>query len=165
MNNIYVFIDAANLWQVQKAKGRFLNHEKIVRFLKGSFRGDQIKIFYYAAYPAQGTRTYSLDSKHRFFTYLKKGLGFAVRKKELKRITVAGLQGEIVQEKGNMDVEMAKVYVFSSRNNISQELRTGSDGYFDILKLNADIWGNQIKRRGYSSDKKTVLHEEDSPRM
>jgi len=28
---IYVFIDASNLWQAQKAKGRFLDYQKVRR--------------------------------------------------------------------------------------------------------------------------------------
>ena len=27
-NTIYVFIDASNLWQAQKAKGKFLDYER-----------------------------------------------------------------------------------------------------------------------------------------
>ena len=41
-----------------------------------------------------------------------------------------------------------KVFIFSSRNNISQELRTGGDGYFDVLKIEDDIWGKELKHRG-----------------
>lgn len=37
------------------------------------------------------------------------------------------------------------VYIFSSRNNISEELRTGSDAYFDILKISDDIWGKNLE--------------------
>ena len=40
-----------------------------------------------------------------------------------------------------------KVYIFSSKNNVSQELRTGADGYTDILKIESDIWGRELKRR------------------
>lgn len=40
-----------------------------------------------------------------------------------------------------------KVYIFSSKNNISQELRTGGDGYFDVLKMDDDIWGRELKHR------------------
>ena len=29
-NTIFVFIDASNLWQAQKAKGRFLDYQKII---------------------------------------------------------------------------------------------------------------------------------------
>ena len=179
-NTIYVFIDASNLWQAQKAKGKFLNYEEITKYIKDTFNGTSIKVFYYTAYPAEGTRNYSLDGKHKFFTFLNKGLGFAVIKKELKRISVIGEQGESFEEKGNMDVEITidtlihfekyntavfftgdsdflalvtylrnhgkEVFIFSSENNISQELRTGSDGYTDILDIDC-IWGKNLKHR------------------
>jgi uncharacterized LabA/DUF88 family protein len=180
-NRVFVFIDASNLWQAQKAKGRLFDYEKLVKFLKLIFETDSLKCFYYSAYPAEGTRDYSLDGKHKFFTYLKKGLGFTVRKKELKRISIITEAGEIVEEKGNMDVEIAvdamhnfknfdtaifftgdsdflalitylrvggkKVFIFSSKNNISQELKTGGDGYFDVLDVKHDIWGKELKHR------------------
>ena len=180
-NTVYVFIDASNLWQAQKAKGRFFDWEKLRVYLKGKFSADEIKFFYYTAYPADGTRTYSLDGKHKFLTYLKKGLGFTVRKKELKRIAVHTEIGDAFEEKGNMDVEMTidvlhqktsyqtaifftgdsdflalvtylrnggkKVHIFSSRNNISHELKTGGDGYVDVLTISEDIWGRELTRR------------------
>jgi len=40
-----------------------------------------------------------------------------------------------------------KIYIFSSKNNISEELRTGSDGYTDVLKIGDDIWGRDLKHR------------------
>lgn len=177
---IYVFIDASNLWEALKAKGKFLDFDKTIKHIQEKFSGTSIKAFYYTAYPAEGTRSYSLDGKHRFFTFLKKGLGFAVIKKELKRISVINEHGEAVEEKGNMDVEITidalhhfkkydtavfftgdsdflalvtylknhgkKVFVFSSKNNVSQELRTGADGYIDILEIE-DIWGKELKHR------------------
>ncbi len=181
-NVIYVFIDASNLWDVIKAKGRFLDFSKITRYIKDKFNGTGIKVFYYTAYPAEGTRNYNLDSKHKFFTFLKKGLGFAVIKKELKRISVINEHGEAIEEKGNMDVEITidslhhlnkyetavfftgdsdflalvtylrnhfkKVFIFSSRNNVSEELRTGADGYFDLIEdIKEDIWGKELKHR------------------
>jgi uncharacterized LabA/DUF88 family protein len=180
-NTIYVFIDASNLWQAQKAKGKFLDYAKIASCIQQKFSGTSVKIFYYTAYPAIGTRTYSTDGKHKFYTFLKKGLGFEVRKKELKRISVTGEHGVSIQEKGNMDVEMTidaihhmkkydvavfftgdsdflalvtylkkgrkKVYIFSSKHNISQELRTGGDGYFDVLTMSEDIWGRELQHR------------------
>ncbi|MFC1613336.1 NYN domain-containing protein [Patescibacteria group bacterium] len=178
---IYLFIDASNLWAAQKAKGKFFDYEKLKKFIKQKFNGLEIKFFYYTAYPADGTRDYSLDSKHKFFTFLKKGLGFIVRKKELKRIAITNEDGQAIEEKGNMDVEMTidaihhikkydvailftgdsdflalvtylkkggkNVYIFSSKNNISEELRTGGDGYFDILSVKEDIWGRELKYR------------------
>ncbi len=177
----YVFIDASNLWEAQKAKGKLFDFEKLKKFLKERFNTSTIEIFYYSAYPADGTRDYSLDGKHKFFTFLEKGLGFTVRKKELKRISISTEIGQSVEEKGNMDVEITidtlhhikkyniavlftgdsdflalvtylrrsgkKVFVFSSRNNISKELRTGGDGYLDVLKIKEDIWGRELKHR------------------
>jgi uncharacterized LabA/DUF88 family protein len=177
----YVFIDASNLWQAQKAKGKMFDYEKLKVFLKTMFAANELQVFYYTAYPADGTRGYSTDGKHKFFTYLKKGLGFVVQKKELKRIVIHNELGDSIQEKGNMDVEMTidaihhsdkyntavfftgdsdflalvtyiknkgkKVYVFSSKNNVSQELRTGGDGYFDVLDIQEDIWGRDLQRR------------------
>jgi len=108
-------------------------------------------------------------------------LKFIVRKKVLKRISITTPDGETIEEKGNMDVEITidalhykrkydaaifftgdsdflalitylqrdgkKVYVFSSKNNISEELRTGSDGYSDVLIITNDIWGRELKHR------------------
>ena len=176
---VYIFIDASNLWQAQKAKGKMFDYQKLKAFLKSKFCASEIQIFYYTAYPKEGTRDQSQDGKHKFFTYLKKGLGFTVRKKELKRIIQHSDIGDSIQEKGNMHVEMTidaihfckkydtsvlftgdsdflalvnylrnggkKVFIFSSKNNISQELRTGGDGYFDVLNIEEDIWGRDLK--------------------
>lgn len=178
---VYVFIDASNLWQAQKVKGRMFDFEKLKFFLKDKFSASEIKIFYYTAYPKEGTREQSQDGKHKFFTYLKKGLDFTVRKKELKRIIEHTEVGDVVQEKGNMDVEMTidamhfckkyeiavlftgdsdflalvnylrngdkKVFIFSSKNNVSQELRTGGNGYFDVLNIEEDIWGRDLRHK------------------
>lgn len=100
-NTAYVFIDASNLWEAQKAKGRFFDYAKLRDFLKQKHSASTIQVFYYTAYPAEGTRSYALDGKHKFFTFLKKGLGFTVRKKELKRIAVTTEAGEAIEEKGN----------------------------------------------------------------
>lgn len=105
-NSVYVFIDASNIWEVQKAKRKFLDFEKLKKYIIKEFNAKSLKIFYYAAYPADGTRNYSLDGKHAFFTYLKKRLGFKIRKKELKRIKVFNEVGQSIKEKGNMDVEI-----------------------------------------------------------
>lgn len=183
-NIVYVFIDASNLWEAQKVKGRFLNYKKTLKFLKNNFSTTQIKVFYYSAYPAEGTRDYSLDGKHRFFTFLKKGLGFEVRKKALKRISIIDENGESIKEKGDMDVWITldsvhhlkkystaifftgdsdflplisylknnkkKVFIFSSENNISKELRTGGDGYQDILEVE-EIWGKNLRYKDEKS--------------
>ncbi len=180
-NIVYAFIDASNLWEAQKAKGKFFDYQKLKEFLRERYDASSVTVFYYTAYPADGTRSYSLDGKHKFFTFLKKGLGFIVRKKELKRIHITSEAGEATEEKGNMDVEMTidamhhiqkyniailftgdsdflalvnyirrdgkKVYIFSSKNNVSKELRTGGDGYLDILNIKEDIWGRDLRHR------------------
>lgn len=180
-NTIYVFIDASNLWEAQKSKGRFFNYAKLRVFIKEKFMGLSIDVFYYTAYPADGTRDYSIDGRHKFFTYLQKGLGFEVKKKKLKRISIVDGCEQRIEEKGNMDVEITidamyhlgkydtavlftgdsdflalvthlrnsgkKVYIFSCKNNISEELRTGGDGYFDVLDLSEDIWGRELRHR------------------
>ena len=179
-NVVYVFIDSSNVWEAFKAKGQFLDWEKTIKYIYNRFEATSIKVFFYTAYPAEGTRSYSMQKKHDFFTYLNKGLGFEVRKKELKRIKVINENGESIKEKGDMDVWIAvdamhhlnkyntaifftgdsdflplisylknnnkKVFIFSSQNNISEELRTGGDGYADVLEI-PDIWGRELKYR------------------
>lgn len=181
----YAFIDASNLWATQKAKGKMLDFEKLRNFLKAEHAFTDLRVFYYAAYPANGTRDYSMDGKHKFFTYLSKRLGFVVRKKELKRIVIHADNGDLIEEKGNMDVEMAidavhfkdnfdvallfsgdsdflrlvsylrnagkTVHVYSSRNNISQELRYGADSYTDVLDIRTDVWGRNLVHRASKS--------------
>ncbi len=178
---VYVFVDASNLWQAQKVKGKFFDLAKLRDHLKVTYSAESIEVYYYTAYPAEGTREYSTEGKHRFFTYLKKGLKFVVRKKELKQIKTSSSSGMSIEEKGNMDVEMTidavnliakydmailftgdsdflalvsyirnrgkQVYIYSSRNNISSELRTGADGYIDVLTISDDIWGNSVHYR------------------
>ena len=103
---VYVFIDASNIWEIQKAKGKLFDYGKLKIFLKKKFNADLIQVFYYTCYPADGTRDYDLTGKHKFYTFLKKGLNFIVRKKKLKRITIITDEGQSIEEKGNMDVEI-----------------------------------------------------------
>ena len=179
MKKAYVFIDSANIWQAQKSKRYLLDFEKLVEYLKKQLKGHKIKVFYYAAYPKEGTRGYDTGGKHKFFTMLHKKLGITVRKKPLKQIRDTISNKTI--EKGNMDVELTmdavnfmdsydtavfftgdsdflslisymrkhekKVFIFSSKNNISDELRTGADGYTDILSLEAALWRKPVERK------------------
>jgi len=66
---LYVFIDSSNLWAAQKSKGKMFDYEKLVKYIKDKFKPTELKIFYYTAYPAEGTRDYSLDGRHKFFTF------------------------------------------------------------------------------------------------
>ncbi|OGZ33071.1 MAG: hypothetical protein A3I88_02835 [Candidatus Portnoybacteria bacterium RIFCSPLOWO2_12_FULL_39_9] len=177
---VYVFIDASNVWNAVKSVKKFIEYKKLKDYFKNELNAGKVEIFYYDAYPKDGTRDYNLDGKHKFYTYLKKGLGFTIRKKELKRISTISGNEESILEKGNMDVELTidalhninkydiavlfsgdadflalvnylknrgkKVYIFSSKDNISHELKTGGDGYFDLKDIN-ELWGKDLKHR------------------
>jgi uncharacterized LabA/DUF88 family protein len=172
-SRVYVFIDASNLWEAQKAKGKTFDYFKLKEYLRRNFNVSELKIFYYTAYPEKGTRDYSIEGKQKFFVFLKKGAGFEVVKKPLKRIIERKENSDFIKEKGNMDVEITigamhninnydtavfftgdsdflalvtylknadkKVYIYSSKNNISHELKTGGDGYCDVLNIEEDI--------------------------
>jgi len=180
-HNVYVFIDASNIWNTQKAKGMSFDYQKLTAYLKNEHQASTIKMFYFTAYPKNETRSYDVSGKHTFYTYLKKALGFTVRKKPLKQIKITTEEGDGIKEKGDMDVELTldvmhnkdnfntvllftgdsdymalinylrnggkKVYVYSSKNNVSNELRTGSDGYKDVLHIQEDIWGKKLNFR------------------
>lgn len=188
---IAVFIDAGNLWSSYKEMGRVLDFNKFEKFFTDKFEGEIFKIFYYVAFPGDGTRPKDeIDNQHKFFTYLKKGLGIKVVKKPLKTIFLRDSDGELIYdqdtgepksiEKGNFDVEIAidairyhsaydiaifftgdsdflplitylktigkkdkKVYVFSTDGSVAKELRTGTDGYYDIEEY-PDIHGDDL---------------------
>ncbi|MAG44545.1 hypothetical protein CL633_01515 [bacterium] len=190
-NTIYVFIDASNVWNAVKSVKRFIEYKKLKDYFMNSFNASDVEVFYYDAYPKDGTRDYDLHGKHRFYTYLKKGLGFTVRKKELKRISIVSKDRESIIEKGNMDVEITidamhhikkydsaflfsgdadflalvnylksrgkKIYIFSSQDNISHELKTGGNGYFDLKGIK-ELWGKNLRRRGKKTKIKTTLN-------
>lgn len=105
-NRVAIFNDASNVWRAQKVRGAMFDFGKLVKYIKSEYKATSVTGYYYTAYPAEGTRAYSTEGKHKFFTYLKKGLGFIVRKKELETISIETSEGQGFQEKGNMDVEM-----------------------------------------------------------
>lgn len=182
-NRIAVFIDAANLWSSYKSMELMLDMNKVAPFLAKKFDGPIFKIFYYVAYPKEGTREKDkIKRVHNFFVFLEKGLNFNVVKKPLKTILLRNRNGEIIidqktkqpatVEKGNLDVELTmdvlkysndfniavfftgdsdflslivhlrslklpkKVYIFSTIDSVSEELKTGGDGYFDLKDCN-----------------------------
>lgn len=77
---VSVFIDASNLWAVQKVRGQYLDLKQLKEYLKIAHGATTMVLYYYDAYPETGTRDYDTSGKHAFYTYLKKGLGFIVRK-------------------------------------------------------------------------------------
>lgn len=45
INTIYVFIDASNIWQAQKAKGKLIDYSKLLFYLKERFKTNNIDFF------------------------------------------------------------------------------------------------------------------------
>lgn len=152
---VFVFIDASNIWQAQKSKGKMFDYGKLQEYLRQTYVASEIRIFYYTAYPANGTRGYDLDKKHKFFTYLKKALGFTVRKKPLKQIHIQNELGHSVMEKGNMDVEMAIDIVHYIEQYDVAILFTGDSDFLAVVNY---IKNRQKKVYVYSS-KNNVARE------
>ena len=190
---IAVFIDAGNLWSSYKELGKLIDFTKLSAFISEKFGAPVFRIFYYVAYPKEGTRPKEdIDKLHKFLTFLRKGLGFKVVKKELKTIYLRDSAGELVldqsgkpesREKGNFDVEITidvlthmiafdtavfftgdsdflplisyvrnlpapkKVYIFSTQGCVSSELKTGADGYFDLLDCPEIHGGNLVHKQ------------------
>jgi uncharacterized LabA/DUF88 family protein len=180
-SKLYVLIDASNVWNAIKSARKFIDYKKLKDYFENNLEAKNIRFFYYDAFPEEGTREYDVSKKHNFYTYLKKGLGFTVRKKKLKLVHITNDDGEKeVKEKGNMDVEMTidlvekideydavflfsgdvdflalanylkrhnkKIYIFSTKGNISNELKTGGSGYFELKDMKC-IWGKELVRR------------------
>jgi len=83
-----------------KSKGYLIDCEKVLSVVSEKFKHNKLEIFYYTAYPEEGTRNNGTKGLHDLFLFLNKSLGFNVRKKKLKVIrTRLG-----TKEKGDMDV-------------------------------------------------------------
>ena len=189
---VAIFVDAGNLWSSYIEMGKVLDFQKLNGFIESKFDGESFRTFYYVAYPKEGTREKEdIDRLHKFCTFLKRGLGFVVVKKELKTIFLRDQEGELVydesgepksREKGNFDVEITmdalrysssydiavfftgdsdflplisylrnlkqpkQVYIFSTQGCVSHELRTGTNGYFDLHNC-GEIHGNDLMHR------------------
>lgn len=130
---VQVFIDASNIWPAQKAKGRLIDFAKLKAVLKKKFEASSVSINYYTAYPANGTRDYSLDGKHKFYTYLQKGLGIKVIKKELKVISTQSEAGISYIEKGNMDVEITIDAMHQIKNYDIAVLCSGDSDFLPLV--------------------------------
>ena len=91
---------------------------------------------------------YDVSRKHAFYTYLKKSLGFIVRKKPLKqiRITIGGINKTI--EKGDMDVELTLDVVNNKYFFDTMLLFTGDSDYIALVNY---LQNNGKKVHVYSS--------------
>lgn len=136
----YVFIDAANVWNVMKSKQRKIDYSKLKEFLSNTFDREFCEVYYYESYPESGTREYDTGKKLAFFVYLKKGLGFNVKKKPLKRIRANDGKNDFILEKGNMDVEIAVDAVHHVKSYDTAVFFTGDCDFLPVV--------NYIKGRG-----------------
>lgn len=194
MQKISLFIDQANIWSACKKMGKTLDYSKFQAFFEQKFSWQVQDMFYYQAFPSDGSRSHSIDGLHRFFVKMEKGFGYTVRKKELKTITLRDKAGTIIydprtgkpltKEKGNFDVELTmdameyrswfdigifftgdsdflplithlrnewkKIYIFSTEDSISQELRTGADQYYNLVEF-PEIHGDQLQSRQWNN--------------
>jgi uncharacterized LabA/DUF88 family protein len=103
---VFVFIDFANLHSAELAKNQKLDMRKLKSYIKERTDADEISVFYYTAYPAEGTRRTSTKRLHAYYHFLNKELNFTVRKKPLKRLSSWQNGEEEIKEKGNLDVEL-----------------------------------------------------------
>ena len=98
MKKISLFIDQANIWSACKRLKKTLDYSKFRSFFEDMFDGKVQDMFYYQAYPADGSRDYSIDGLHKFFVKLEKKFGYTVRKKELKTIVLRDKMGHIIYD-------------------------------------------------------------------
>jgi len=137
---IFVFIDVANIWSCQKSIIKMLDYSKlktaVLNVMSKKLKEElEIKeVFYYETYPENKTREYNTDGTHKFMTFLKKGLGFQVRKKPIKQIKIEEEGRAFIQEKGNMDVEIAIDVIHHHKKYDIAVFFTGDSDFFPLMK-------------------------------
>jgi hypothetical protein len=67
-----VFIDAANLRQVRLKKSGFIDMEKLTSYLKDRFLTSELTVYYYTAFPKEGTRKITTKTTHSYFFLFRK---------------------------------------------------------------------------------------------
>ena len=140
---IAVFIDAGNLWSSYKEMGKTLDFAKLSSFITAKFSVQIFRVFYYVAFPKEGTRDkMDIDNLHKFCTFLKKGLGFSVVKKELKTIYLRDNEGKFIydksgkpksREKGNFDVEITMDALRYSNEYDKAVFITGDSDFLPLI--------------------------------
>lgn len=141
--DVFVYIDVANMWGVYKSKGKIIEYEKFAKYVRKKYpMARKIHFYYYEAYPATDTRKYNTAGKHNFHAYLRKRLGFVVKKKKLKILKSTDDFGHTIKrEKGNMDVEIATDMVMHNCNTKNVVILCSGDSDFASVV-------NTLKGRG-----------------
>jgi len=163
---IAIFIDEGNVWSSYKSMGKLLDYNKFKKYFEKKFSGKLYRIFFYTAYPKDNTRKYNLDKRHKFFTYLKKELGFAIRKKPLKTIILKDGEGSVIHdqktgkpasiEKGNLDVELT---IDAMRFSNEYQIAIFFSGDSDFLPL-ISFLRNSKKKKVYVFSTKSSISKE-----
>lgn len=144
-NNVYAYIDAANMWGVYKSKGKVVEYAKFTEYIKKRFSESKISFYHYESYPANETREYNTAPKHNFHTYLKKDLKFTVKKKKLKIIKDTDKSGHTIKrEKGNMDVEITADVVMHNQGGKNTIILCSGDSDFAGLVNTLKGMGNKV---------------------
>ena len=146
---IHVYIDEGNVWSIYKSAGKTIDWNKFKKYLQGEFKPTEIFFYFYGCY-----RKNDEVGKHKFFTFLRKGLNFNVIKKKLKKIE---REDGTTIEKGNMDVEISRDITYHAHyKDLSTIILCSGDSDFSCL-------APMIKRRGVRliilSSKNTISHE------
>ncbi|MCX6789073.1 MAG: NYN domain-containing protein [Candidatus Gribaldobacteria bacterium] len=161
---VYVFIDASNVWNAIKSMRKLIEYKNFKEYFKKYFDANKVEIFYYDAFPKEGTRDYDLGGKHRFFTYLKKGQGNMDVEITIDAIHNMQEYDIAVLFSGDADFlalvsylrnSGKKVYIFSTEKNVSKELKTGGNGYFDLKNI-CEFWGKNLEYRTECQNKTTL---------
>lgn len=142
---VNVYIDMANIWSVYKSMKRVIDFKKFKEYIEKNHGQHTYSFYYYEAYPRDGTRKHSVKPKHNFHVFLRKSLGFIIKKKPLKRIQSIDTIGNISYfEKGNMDVEItADIILHNQRGNNTVIVCSGDSDFCSVLKI-AKGFGNDI---------------------
>jgi len=132
LKSIYAFIDASNVWAAQKIKGKFFDFEKLKKFIKEKYTANSVEVFYYDEKGNMDVEM-TIDAVHH--------------KNKYDTALIFSGDSDFLALVNYLKTDGKKIYIYSSKNNISEELRTGGDGYIDVLKIQEDIWGRELKYR------------------
>ncbi len=127
---VYVFIDAANIFYMQRTLGWRISYEKLKKYLADECGGGLNKIFVYTA-------TDSERPQQKKFLDMLKANGFIVRTKEVKRIRVA--KG-VYEWKGDFDVELTMDVIDNVKGFDTAILLSGDSDFAPVV--------NRMKENG-----------------
>ena len=152
------------MWSVSKSLGQFLAYEALKQFFEKKFHGTLWRIFFYQAFPENRGDGKSYESTHAFFTYLKKNVGFHIRKKPLKQILLRDTANNLMidttgkprfQEKGNFDVEITMDMVEHIEKYDIAILMSGDSDFLPVI-----TWILKKNKKAYIfSNKHSVSRE------